>query len=31
MTIDKLLDDIVCDFRRFELHLRFGDTENCRD
>src|SRR4029450_3864688 len=31
MTINKLLDDIVCDFRRFELHLRFRDTENCRD
>ena len=31
MTINKLLDHIVCDFRRLELHLRFRDTEYCRN
>src|SRR4029450_795395 len=31
MTINKLLNNVVCDFWRFELRLRFRDTEDCCD
>src|SRR5436190_4805586 len=31
MAINKLLNDIVRDFRRFELHLRFRNTKDCRN
>ena len=31
MTINEQLNDVVCDFRRFELHLRFRYTKDCRD
>ena len=31
MKIDKLLDDIVSSFRSFQLQVRFGYAEECRD